>query len=161
MEMYALTSYPSSAAPPKSAAPSKFFSRRRTIIFWVVSLPFLAETALGIQWDLQRGDYVRELLDRISFPYYFHTILGYSKVLALAALLVPGFPRLKEWAYAGIIFVYVGAAASHIAVHHGAADVVGPLILAVDALASWALRPPSRRDPAPLPDAWARLVRRR
>ena len=74
---------------------------------------------------------------------------------------MPGFPRLKEWAYAGIIFVYGGAAASHMAVQHGAADVVGPLILAVDALASWALRPPSRRDPAPLPDAWARLARRR
>jgi hypothetical protein len=150
-----MASYAGSDARPKSAAPS----RRRTIIYWVVSLPFLAETALGIQWDLQRGEYVRELLDKIAFPYYFHTILGVSKVLALAALLVPGFPRLKEWAYAGIIFVYVGAAASHIAVHHGASDIVGPLILAADALASWALRPPSRRDPAPLPEVWARVVR--
>jgi hypothetical protein len=149
-----MASYAGSDARPKSAAPS----RRRTIIYWVVSLPFLAETALGIQWDLQRGEYVRELLDKIAFPYYFHTILGVSKVLALAALLVPGFPRLKEWAYAGIIFVYVGAAASHIAVHHGASDIVGPLILAADALASWALRPPSRRDPAPLPEVWARVV---
>jgi hypothetical protein len=149
-----MASYAGSDARPKSVAPS----RRRTIIYWVVSLPFLAETALGIQWDLQRGEYVRELLDKIGFPYYFHTILGVSKVLALAALLVPGLPRLKEWAYAGIIFVYVGAAASHIAVHHGASDIVGPLILAVDALASWALRPPSRRDPAPLPEVWARFV---
>jgi hypothetical protein len=144
-----------SGVMPESAASS----RRRTIIYWAVSLPFLAETALGIQWDLQRGEYVRKLLDTIRFPYYFHTILGVSKVLALAALLVPGFPRLKEWAYAGIIFVYVGAAASHIAVHDGA-GVVPPLILAADALASWGLRPPSRRDPAPLPQAWARLVKR-
>ena len=145
-----------SGVMPESAASS----RRRTIIYWAVSLPFLAETALGIQWDLQRGEYVRKLLDTIRFPYYFHTILGGSKVLALAALLVPGFPRLKEWAYAGIIFVYVGAAASHSAVHGGTANVLPPLILAVDALVSWTLRPPSRRDPAPLPEAWARLVKR-
>jgi DoxX-like family len=152
-----MTDHPGSAVLPKAAASS----RRRTVTYWAVSLPFLAETALGIQWDLQRGEYVRGLLDKIRFPYYFHTALGVSKVLALAALLVPGFPRLKEWAYAGTTFVYVGAAASHIAVHDGAAEVVPPLILAVDALASWALRPPSRRDPAPLPDAWARLVARR
>jgi hypothetical protein len=152
-----MASYAGSGARPRSAASS----RRRAIIYWVVSLPFLAETALGIQWDLQRGEYVRELLDEIAFPYYFHTILGVSKVLALAALLVPGFPRLKEWAYAGIIFVYVGAAASHVAVQHGASDIVAPLLLAVDALASWALRPPSRRDPAPLPEVWARLAGRR
>jgi hypothetical protein len=157
MEMCALTSYPSSTVLPKAAA----FSRRRTIIYWVVSLPFLAETAAGIQWDLARNDYVKEAFDKIRFPYYFLTILGYSKVLALGALLVPGFPRLKEWAYAGIVFVYFGAAALHIASRDGAREGVSAVIFGVDALASWALRPPSRRDPAPLPDAWARLVARR
>jgi hypothetical protein len=157
MEMCALTSYPSSAVLPKAAA----FSRRRTIIYWGVSLPFLAETAAGIQWDLARNDYVMEVFDKIGFPYYFLTILGISKVLALGALLVPGFPRLKEWAYAGIVFVYFGAAALHIGSHNSVGDIVTPVIFGVITLASWALRPPSRRDPAPLPDAWARLVRRR
>jgi hypothetical protein len=157
MEMCALTSYPSSAVLPKAAA----FSRRRTIIYWVVSLPFLAETAAGIQWDLTQNDYVKEIFDKIGFPYYFLPILGISKILALGALLVPGFPRLKEWAYAGIVFVYFGAAALHIASREGAREGVSAVIFGVITLASWALRPPSRRDPAPLPDAWARLVRRR
>jgi uncharacterized membrane protein YphA (DoxX/SURF4 family) len=157
MEMCALTSYPSSAVRPKAAA----FSRRRTIIYWAVTLPILAETAAGIQWDLARNDYVKEIFDKIGFPYYFLTILGISKILALAALLVPGFPRLKEWAYAGLVFVYFGAAALHIASREGAREGVSAVIFGVITLASWALRPPSRRDPAPLPDAWARLVRRR
>ena len=157
MEMGALTSSPSSAVRPKAAA----FSRRRTIIYWGVTLPILAETAAGIQWDLARNDYVKEIFDKIRFPYYFLTILGYSKVLALGALLVPGFPRLKEWAYAGLVFVYAGAASLHIAVHDDAQAIVTPAVFGVIALASWALRPPSRRDPAPLPDAWARLVARR
>jgi hypothetical protein len=157
MEMGALTSYPSSAVPPNAAA----FSRRRTIIYWGVTLPILAETAAGIQWDLARNDYVKEAFDKIGFPYYFLTILGISKIPALGALLVPGFPRLKEWAYAGLVFVYFGAAALHIASRDGAREGVSAVIFGVDALASWALRPPSRRDPAPLPDAWARLVARR
>jgi DoxX-like family len=154
--MCALTAYPGSAVLPKSAS-----SRTRTVIYWVVTLPVLAETAAGIQWDLARNDQVKEIFDKIKFPYYFLTILAISKILALVALLVSCFPRLKEWAYAGLVFVYAGAATLHIAVHGGAADIVTPAILGVIALASWALRPPVRRDPAPLPDAWARLVGRR
>jgi hypothetical protein len=136
-------------------------SRTRTIIYWVVTLPVLAETAAGIQWDLARNDYVKEIFDKIKFPYYFLTILGITKILALVAILVPGFPRLKEWAYAGLIFVYAGAVTLHVAVHNGANDITPPAILGGIALASWALRPPSRRDPAPLSDVWAWLTARK
>jgi hypothetical protein len=152
-----MTDYTDAAVLPKAAASS----RRHTIIYWVVSLPFLAETALGIQWHLQRGAYVEELLDKINVPHYFSTILLVSKILALAALLVPGFPRLKEWAYAGIVFTYFGGAACQIAVDSSAIVIATPVIFGVLTLVSWALRPPSRRDPAPLPDAWDRLVARR
>jgi hypothetical protein len=60
---------------------------------------------------------------------------------------VPRFPRLKEWAYAGIFFDLTGAAASCAAVGgYGAYGfhVVAPLIIAGLLVASWALRPPSR-----------------
>ena len=156
MEMCTLTDYPESAVQPKSAG----FSRTRSIIYWVVTLPVLAETAGGIQWDLARNDYVKEIFDKIRFPYYFLTILAVTKILALVALLVPRFPRLKEWAYAGLVFVYLGAASLHIAVHDNAGDILTPAVLGVVAFASWALRPPSRRDAAPLPDIWFRLVGR-
>ena len=61
---------------------------------------------------------------------------------------MPRFPRLKEWAYAGIFFDLTGAAASYAAVGgYGAYafHILAPLILAVLAVASWALRPESRR----------------
>jgi hypothetical protein len=61
-------------------------------------------------------------------------------------LLAPGFPRLKEWAYAGIFFNMTGAAAVSHAVHGDAVwHVIVTLIFAVLAVVSWALRPPSRR----------------
>jgi DoxX-like protein len=134
--------------------PARSTVRLRTVAYWVVSAPVLVETAVGIQWDLARIPYVLEVLDRLGFPPYFATILGISKVLALVALLLPRTPRLKEWAYAGLVFVYVGAAACHVAVGDTAQAVLTPLVLAAITLASWALRPASRRDPAPLPAAW-------
>jgi len=57
---------------------------------------------------------------------------------------VPRFPRLKEWAYAGIIFDLTGAAASSAAVGGGAFHILAPLVIAGITMASWALRPQSR-----------------
>jgi uncharacterized membrane protein YphA (DoxX/SURF4 family) len=68
----------------------------------------------GLWWDLGRIPYVRETFAHLGYPLYFATILGMAKGLAMVALLTPRFPRLKEWAYACVFFVYAGAAASHL-----------------------------------------------
>lgn len=142
------TSTPS--APHAGPADAVRRRRLRSAVYWLVSAPVLLETAVGIQWDLARIPYVLEILARLGFPAYFATILGISKILALLAVLAPRTPRLKEWAYAGLAFVYLGAAACHVAIGDEAGAVVTPLVLAAITLASWALRPEARRDPAPL-----------
>jgi DoxX-like family len=89
----------------------------------------------------------RGVVPILRYPLYFFAILGFWKVLGAIAILAPRFPRLKEWAYAGIFFDLTGAAASCIAVGgYGAYafHVLAPLIIAVLAMASWALRPQSR-----------------
>jgi DoxX-like family len=86
----------------------------------------------------------------LGYPPYFLTIIGAWKILGALVLLLPGIPRLKEWAYAGIVFNMTGAAASHaFAADYGpfAFHVLVTLALAGLALASWALQPrgtPSR-----------------
>jgi uncharacterized membrane protein YphA (DoxX/SURF4 family) len=83
----------------------------------------------------------------LRYPMYFFLILGIWKVLGAIAILLPRFPRLKEWAYAGIFFDLTGAAASVAAVgSYGifAFHIIAPLILAVLTMVSWALRPESR-----------------
>ncbi len=83
----------------------------------------------------------------LGYPMYFFAILGVWKVLGAVAILVPRYPLLKEWAYAGIFFDLTGAAASCAAVGgYGAYGfhILAPLILTVVAVASWALRPTSR-----------------
>jgi DoxX-like family len=83
----------------------------------------------------------------LGYPMYFFAILGFWKVLGAIAILVPRFPRLKEWAYAGIFFDLTGAVASVAAVGvYGAYafHILAPLVIAGLTVASWALRPESR-----------------
>ncbi len=83
----------------------------------------------------------------LGYPMYFFAILGFWKALGAIAILVPRFPRLKEWAYAGIFFDLTGAAASCAAAGvYGAYafHVLAPLLLAGLTVASWALRPEGR-----------------
>jgi hypothetical protein len=86
------------------------------------------------------------VVPQLGYPMYFFAILGFWKVLGAITILVPGFPRLKEWAYAGIFFDLTGAAASCAAVGgYGAYafHVIAPLIITGFTVASWALRPQS------------------
>ncbi len=114
------------------------------ISYWVTTALLAFVVFSGGVADLaQRGATVEGML-QLGYPLYFVSILGFWKVLAAFALLVPRFPRLKEWAYAGIVFEMTGAAASHIARGSGTEHVVWTLSFAALAVASWALRPPSR-----------------
>lgn len=90
----------------------------------------------------------------LGYPLYVLGLLGAWKLLGGLAIVLPGRPRLKEWAYAGIVFDLTGAAFSHFAAGHGPGKVLVPLVLCGIALASWALRPAGRRwGGAPLLDA--------
>ena len=93
---------------------------------------------------------VRDAFAELGYPAYLVPFLGACKLLAGITLLAPRLPRLKEWAYAGITFNLIGAAASHAAAGHPAIKVMAPLLILAVALASWSLRPASRRlDPRP------------
>ena len=82
----------------------------------------------------------------LGYPAYFMSILGAWYAAAGIVLLAPRLPRLKEWAYAGSVFNYTGAAASHLWVGDGADKLIAPVIFLGLTAASWALRPPERRD---------------
>jgi uncharacterized membrane protein YphA (DoxX/SURF4 family) len=140
-----MTSLPKSVTNLPGAA---VLVRLRIVAYWVTTLIVAGESAVGgLWWDLMRIPYVRETLAHLGYPLYFATIMGVAKGLAVVALLVPRFPRLKEWAYAGVFFVYIGAAASHWAVGDTAGVVLAPSTFAAITLVSWALRPSARRDP--------------
>lgn len=124
----------------------------KTITYWIATLIIAWELAAGGVWDVLQISYVRDVIVHLGYPTYFLTIMGVWKVPGAVALLVPGFPRLKEWAYAGAFFTYYAAAASHLAVGDGFGVWGGPAGYGIILLASWTLRPSSRRL-APNPTA--------
>jgi hypothetical protein len=91
----------------------------------------------------------RRRQDRAGYPAYVVPLLGVWKVLGAVALTVPGFPRLKEWAYAGVAFDLSGATVSHLVSGSPAFHAVVPVVLLAVAALSWATRPASRRLAAP------------
>jgi len=120
-------------------------SRRRMIAYWVTTALVVFELVSGGVWDILRVPQVRVLIEHLGYPSYFLVILGTWKLLGAAALLVPKFPRLKEWAYAGVIFDLTGAVASLFAAGLATVDTAAyPVLMVPVAFLSWALRPPSR-----------------
>ena len=119
-----------------------------SIAYWIttgVVAFFVGSGGIAQVWQYKANPH--GVVPELGYPMYFFAILGVWKVLGAIAILAPRFPRLKEWAYAGIFFDLTGAAASCAAVGgYGAYGfhVLAPLILAGMTAVSWALRPQSR-----------------
>jgi hypothetical protein len=121
-------------------------NRLRSSAYWITTTVLATECVVGgVMGGLQLSPF-RDTATHLGYPTYFMSILGVWYVSAGVILLAPRLPRLKEWAYAGLVFNYTGAAASHIWVGDGAAELAGPAVFLCLTAASWALRPASRRD---------------
>lgn len=115
------------------------------ILYWISTALTAFILFSGGLW-LMTGDQPMDAY--LGFPAYFWKMLGFAKILGAIAILVPRFPLLKEWAYAGIVFHLLGAAASRLFVGDSAAHIVAPLVICGVAMASWLLRPRSRKTRA-------------
>jgi hypothetical protein len=118
-------------------------------VYWVATALVTAELGVGGMWDVLRTQQVRDVIEHLGYPSYFPVILGIWKLLGTLALLTPGFPLLKEWAYAGVIFTDTGAIASHLIKGYGTGELAVLIPLAALTILSWWTRPASRRVPLP------------
>jgi len=91
--------------------------KKTKILYWIFT-GLLAALMLfsSIPDILVVPDAVKIVTDHLGYPKYIIAFLGVAKLLGVIAILVPGFPRLKEWAYAGFVFDLAGAMYSSIAV---------------------------------------------
>lgn len=120
-------------------------SKSNKIIYWIVTI-FLSFGMLagGVQQLLQIGGY-NEIIEQLGYPKYLLSILGVWKILGVIAILIPKFPLLKEWAYAGFFFAMSGASISHFAVGQPFTESMPSLILLLVTILSWYFRPESRK----------------
>ena len=115
---------------------------RRIFPRWLVTVPVCLAFLLSGIANLVHFPHVARDMAHLGYPPYFSSILGTWKILGAVVVATPGFPRLKEWAYAGMMFDLTGAAISRGVMGDGPAGVVPPLVLASLVLASWLLRAP-------------------
>lgn len=119
--------------------------KKRQVFYWTATvLTALAFLVPGLG-NLIRAPHIADDMAHLGYPPYFLTILGTWKVLGAIVVLAPRAARLKEWAYAGMIFDLTGAATSRVVMGDAAPTAIVPLIIACVVFVSWSLRPPSRR----------------
>jgi len=120
-------------------------TKRNKIIYWIATIWLsLGMVSTGIVQFLKVKEEV-DMFTRLGYPVYLLTILSIWKFLGVIAVLIPKFPLLKEWAYAGFSFAMSGAVFSHLAAGSDAKEFFGPLLLIVLTVVSWYFRPGDRK----------------
>lgn len=114
------------------------------VTYWIATILVCLFMAYVSFAYLTRDPKMMSAFASLGYPPYFPTLLGIAKILGIVALLVPGLPHLKEWAYAGFTFTFIGAVFSHLASNQGSAAIL-PLASFLVLAISYASRPEDRR----------------
>jgi len=133
-----------------SVEPSKRAVPRMKVIYWAITALLMVPGAGGGLVEVLTGgpESVAHTLSALGFPLYIMKILGSAKVLGGIAILTGRSPRLKEWAYAGFAFDFLGATAAHV-LAGDAAHAPFPFVFFLVHMTSYALW--YRTEATPLP----------
>lgn len=122
----------------------------KTIAYWLTTGLFALAMSASAYFELSQSEQMVQGFQHLGYPLYLLTILGVAKALGVVALLVPRFPRLKEWAYAGFTFDLLGASASHGFSGDPIANVISPLVfLGLLGVSYWLWHSRSQAEQAP------------
>lgn len=120
-------------------------SKARLIAYWVFTILGPASFVMGGTMMLTGHPEAVNNLKTAGLPLYFATVLGFWKLAGAIVSVVPKTALLKEWAYAGFGILLLSASAMHLLAGDGFGKAVQPLMFLLFVLASYALRPASRR----------------
>ncbi len=120
-------------------------TKTHKIIYWIATLWLaLGMVSTGVVQMMKMKDDV-DRMAHLGYPTYLLTMLGIWKLLGVVAVLIPKYPLLKEWAYAGFFFAMSGAVISHIVVGDPISEIFPSLLLLTLTVVSWYFRPESRK----------------
>lgn len=123
----------------------KSTNKSGTIFYWTTTIvSAIAFIIPGIGNLIHLPHFVNDM-NRLGYPGYFLTIFGIWKILGGIVIVIPGFKRLKEWAYAGMVFDLTGAVYSRISSHDEVIMAVVPMLILCVVITSLLLRPESRK----------------
>jgi len=119
-------------------------AKRNKIIYWIATVWLsLGLVPTGIVQLLKVPEEVN-MFTRLGYPSYLLTMLGFWKLLGTVVVLIPRFPLIKEWAYAGFFFAMTGALLSHLFNGDERKELFGPGLLLILTVVSWYFRPSER-----------------
>lgn len=122
--------------------------KRTRIIYWIATAWLaLGMVSTGIVQLIRLPSEV-DNFTQLGYPIYLLTLLGVWKILGTVTVLMPKFPLLKEWAYAGFFFVMSGAIISNLASGNPVSSIVPSLLLLILTVVSWVSRPAHRKTGA-------------
>ncbi len=126
---------------------TNFLSKMKKVFYWICTGLLLFELLFGATWDFNwvNKGFVKGVFEHLGYPLYLGTLLGISKILAAVAIMVPRFSILKEWAYAGVFYIFAGAVYSHVANGEDTGKAIFPFIFLCITMGSWGLRATSKR----------------
>jgi len=120
-------------------------SKTKKIIYWIATgWLALGMTSTGIVQLIKMEEEV-EKITQLGYPESMLPLLGTWKILGVVVILIPRFPLVKEWAYAGFFFNMSGALYAHLVSGGTPADLFGPSLILVLTVVSWYFRPAERR----------------
>ena len=123
-------------------------TKTKKITYWIATIWLalgMVSTGIVQLIKMKTGAGGADSIAHLGYPAYILTILGVWKILGVVAVLIPKFPLLKEWAYAGFFFIMTGAIFSHIAVAAPITEIFPSLLLLVLTVVSWYCRPAERK----------------
>ena len=118
------------------------------IIYWISTIWLalgMLSTGAGQLFKMKAGQGGADMITHLGFPVYFLILIGVWKILGAITVLIPKFPLVKEWAYAGFFFAMTGAIFSHIAMNDSLSELFPSLLLLILTFVSWYFRPADRK----------------
>lgn len=114
--------------------------KRNKIIYWIITLILMVPGAGGgvVELFTNGPEPIVKIILQLGYPLYLMKILGFAKILGGIAILTGKIPRLKEWAYAGFAFDFLGATASHI-LAGDSSNALFPLLFFIALMSSYLL----------------------
>lgn len=98
------------------------------IIYWIVTGIFSAFMLMAGVVEFIQHDSGKEIMAHLGYPMYLLTVLGFAKILGAIALIQTKYRIIKEWAYAGFTFTFLGAFAARWSAHDGFGLILSPLL---------------------------------
>ncbi len=128
-------------------------TKKTKTLYWIFTILFaLIMFSTAVPNVLMSQDSIDLIHTRLGYPEYFIMFIGIVKILGVIGILIPGYPRVREWAYAGLFFDLAAATVSGIAVDGFLPGQLGMLVFIAPGVVSYIYYHKKRQEEGlPLP----------